>query len=165
MNGDDRTYIGEQEYRKATIQRDGEKPVPIPSPIPHDQIPPLRVDASVSVGEWLVWAADGAAKKVVQLTRAGAMITRIAFLFLSTLYKMQGVKMDESKKWWQSKTVWGILLAAICTVLQLFGVVSIPAGDQQKFLDDIWNIIVAVIEVIGWILAIIGRVTAKKAIA
>lgn len=57
----------------------------------------------------------------------------------------------------QSKTVWGILLVAVPSLLTTFGV-SIPA----EWVGDIDGIVKTLLEVSGSILALYGRITADS---
>ena len=87
--------------------------------------------------------------------------------------------MNTSKSWYQSKTIWGILIAAVgyvlSTVLQVPDVI-LPENadfDQLKAYTetvsaakgDVSVIVSQVISAFGTILAIIGRVKADSAIS
>jgi hypothetical protein len=61
--------------------------------------------------------------------------------------------MDDNKVWWQSKTVWGSVLAFLATALSFFGV-SLDVGFQA----EIVNFLMALI---GAGLAIYGRFVAS----
>lgn len=64
----------------------------------------------------------------------------------------------DTKPWWQSKTIWGAIIATIATVLKLFKVnVDLP--------PDLTDQILNAVTLVGTILAIIGRVNASKVIS
>lgn len=64
----------------------------------------------------------------------------------------------DTKPWWQSKTIWGVVVALVAQVLKSSGV-DISAESPQ-LIDGILN----VISLIGTVLAIYGRVRASKLI-
>lgn len=64
--------------------------------------------------------------------------------------------MDDNKVWWQSKTVWGSVLAFLATALSFFGV-SLDVGFQA----EIVNFLMALI---GAGLAIYGRFVASASL-
>lgn len=66
---------------------------------------------------------------------------------------------DSSKPWWQSKTVWGGLIALAAAIAGAFGYVVDP--DVQAELVDY---VLAVATGVGGVLAIIGRLKAKDRI-
>lgn len=77
--------------------------------------------------------------------------------------------MNGTKKWWESKTVWGVLIGSALslytiasTVLRLFGVVlpQLPAGLK----DSLVEIVLAIAGVAGSVAAIIGRIKAREVI-
>ncbi|MCL6707571.1 hypothetical protein M8R20_11215 [Pseudomonas sp. R2.Fl] len=67
--------------------------------------------------------------------------------------------MQDSKNWYESKTVWGGLLAVTAPLLDLAGF-SIDAGMQADLADRLVTLAGAV----GGLLAIWGRLTANSAI-
>jgi hypothetical protein len=87
--------------------------------------------------------------------------------------------METTKKWYTSKTIWGIAIAAIGFIMtSVFGVqgISIPQNgdfDQLKAYADAIQaaqgntgvIIGQVMGAVGTVLAIIGRVKAEQKIA
>jgi|DEB0MinimDraft_10_1074344.scaffolds.fasta_scaffold92869_2 hypothetical protein len=68
--------------------------------------------------------------------------------------------MDNSKPIWQSKTVISVLVLIAATIMQQFGLGVISEGDQQ----NLTAVILSVIQGLAAIMAIVGRVTAKKTI-
>ena len=68
--------------------------------------------------------------------------------------------MDNSKPIWQSKTVISVLVLIVATIMQQFGLGVISEGDQQ----NLTAVILSVIQGLAAIMAIVGRVTAKKTI-
>ena len=69
-----------------------------------------------------------------------------------------------TKQWWLSKTLWGIVIAIIATGLQMTGVVSISDIEQAGLVDRLIVIADLLAQLFGFILAIYGRVAAKHAI-
>ncbi|MCF6370482.1 hypothetical protein [Rhizobium halophilum] len=67
--------------------------------------------------------------------------------------------MDATKQWYQSKTVWGALVAVAASVLQATGVELAP--DVQ---NDVADLAIAVAGVVGGAVSIYGRVSAKSLI-
>jgi hypothetical protein len=87
--------------------------------------------------------------------------------------------MTESKKWWQSKTIWGIIVAAlgvtISDVFQVPGLI-VPTDPVISEVQSIIQTIISsdgnvgvilgqTITVLGLIISVIGRVKAEKIIA
>ena len=68
--------------------------------------------------------------------------------------------MDNSKPIWQSKTVISVLVLIAATIMQQYGLGVISEGDQQ----NLTAVILSVIQGLAAIMAIVGRVTAKKTI-
>jgi len=68
-----------------------------------------------------------------------------------------GLNMNESKKWYQSKSVWGGMVSLLAVLLGVFGY-SIGGGDQSSLVDALTLLGGAV----GSIVAIYGRVKASK---
>ena len=68
--------------------------------------------------------------------------------------------MDNSKPIWQSKTVISVLVLIAATIMQQFGLGVISEGDQQ----NLTAVILSVVQGLAAIMAIVGRVTAKKTI-
>jgi hypothetical protein len=65
--------------------------------------------------------------------------------------------MNESKSWYESKTVWGGLIALIAGVAGIFGI-DIGIEDQATIV----NSLIAVGSAVGGLLAVYGRFTADK---
>lgn len=68
--------------------------------------------------------------------------------------------MDNSKPIWQSKTVISVLVLIAATIMQQFGLGVISEGDQQ----NLTAVILSVVQGVAAIMAIVGRVMAKKTI-
>lgn len=68
--------------------------------------------------------------------------------------------MEDVKQWYNSKTVWGALIAIVASVLQMKGI-DLGAADQSSIADALVSIAGAA----GGLLAVYGRVTASAAIA
>jgi len=64
--------------------------------------------------------------------------------------------MDDTKKWYQSKAVWGALVVVIASALSSTGII-LP---QTETVEVIMQIVAAV----GGAIALYGRITAKKQI-
>jgi hypothetical protein len=67
--------------------------------------------------------------------------------------------MEDLKTWYSSKTIWGALVAIAASALHFTGV-DIAAVDRSQIVDAI----VSIAGAFGGLLAVYGRVTAKKAI-
>jgi len=67
--------------------------------------------------------------------------------------------MLDQKKWFMSKTVWGVLVMLLSSVL---GTLGVPLTAEIQ--GDLVNIVMQAITVGGGALAVYGRVTAKTAI-
>lgn len=67
--------------------------------------------------------------------------------------------MEDVKNWWQSKAIWGGVISLVSLVAGFFGFTLGPE-DQAALV----GVAVTVVGGIGTVLAIVGRVTAKKAI-
>lgn len=67
--------------------------------------------------------------------------------------------MEDVKNWWQSKAIWGGIISLVSLVAGFFGFTLGPE-DQAALV----GVAVTVVGGIGTVLAIVGRVTAKKAI-
>lgn len=64
--------------------------------------------------------------------------------------------MDGLKNWYQSKTVWGALIAVAASALQLWGL-EIGAEEQ----GELANLAVTLAGAVGGLLALYGRVVAS----
>jgi hypothetical protein len=65
--------------------------------------------------------------------------------------------MNDVKLWYQSKTIWGALVAILAGVLQMSGV-DIDADGQEQFSDGL----VALSGAVGGLVALYGRLCAEK---
>jgi hypothetical protein len=65
--------------------------------------------------------------------------------------------MNDSKQWYQSKTVWGALIAILASLLQASGV-DFDAAGQDQLADNL----VALSGAIGGLIALYGRMSAEK---
>ena len=68
--------------------------------------------------------------------------------------------MEEAKKWWQSKAVWGGLVAVLASIANAFGVAIAPEVQGQ-----VADLILTLVGAGGGVLAIYGRVKADTKIA
>ena len=64
--------------------------------------------------------------------------------------------MDDLKQWYQSRTIWGALIA-IAASLAHAGGITLSAGDQGQIVDSL----VSASGALGGLVAIYGRVTAS----
>jgi uncharacterized membrane protein len=69
----------------------------------------------------------------------------------------------DTKKWWQSKTIWGAIIMLAALVLGYFGV-DVGPDEQATFVDMVVGAINEIMALVGFVLATIGRVKADKAI-
>jgi uncharacterized membrane protein YraQ (UPF0718 family) len=69
----------------------------------------------------------------------------------------------QTKKWYQSKTIWGGIIAIIAAVLSLFGK-QIDAETQDFLTNQAVEIATAVATMIAGVMAIYGRFKADKKI-
>lgn len=67
-----------------------------------------------------------------------------------------GCDVTETKRWWQSKTIWGIVLAAVVAVAAQFGVTPV---------DDMPDWLTTGLELLGLAIALYGRLVASRKIA
>lgn len=63
---------------------------------------------------------------------------------------------EENKMWYQSKAIWGSIVAVVATVIALFGY-TIPQEQTTE-------LIMQIVTVIGGLLALYGRIVASKSI-
>ena len=68
--------------------------------------------------------------------------------------------MEDTKKWWQSKTIWGALVTVLVGILNAFSIVSIDGAAQGQIVD----IVVQITGIVSTVVTIIGRVGAKATI-
>lgn len=67
--------------------------------------------------------------------------------------------MQDEKAWYQSKTIWGALIAVIASLLDGFGIKLDPTAQQQAV-----EAFYQASAVIGALIAVYGRLTAKSII-
>ena len=67
--------------------------------------------------------------------------------------------MESMKSWYQSKTVWGALIAVFAPLLQVVGL-NLPTGAQTELADGL----VTIAGGIGGLIALYGRLSATKSI-
>lgn len=67
--------------------------------------------------------------------------------------------MDNNKSWWQSKTVWGGVIALVAGILGIFGY-NLVETDQAELVEIGSGVAV----VLGSLISIFGRVKASKSI-
>lgn len=70
----------------------------------------------------------------------------------------------DTKQWYQSKGIWGTLIAGLSLLLQLTGVADVSPEEQGALSDNIVGLTLAGGEIFGIILAFIGRLKAKQTI-
>jgi hypothetical protein len=70
--------------------------------------------------------------------------------------------METTKPWYLSKTVVAALIVAICGILTLFGVGEGTAAAEEA--EPIANNVIGLITAISGLIALWGRITAKKEI-
>ena len=68
---------------------------------------------------------------------------------------------NQVKSTLKSKTIWGAGVAAVATLLQLFGIVDITAAEQQTIVGSITG----AAQLIGSCIAIWGRLSAKHTLS
>lgn len=66
---------------------------------------------------------------------------------------------EQNKQWWQSKTVWGGVIAISAGIAGLFGV-HLSIADQASLTESL----VSVSSAVGGLIAVYGRYTATKQI-
>ena len=70
---------------------------------------------------------------------------------------------EQTKPWWQSKTIWGALITIIALILSLFGV-QIDEQTKQVLINESVALATAVAGIVGAVLSIYGRIKAKQRI-
>jgi hypothetical protein len=65
--------------------------------------------------------------------------------------------MNDVKAWYQSRTVWGALIAILASLANAAGI-EITAGDE----DELADLIVAAVGTAGGLIALFGRVSARR---
>ena len=67
--------------------------------------------------------------------------------------------MHEVKNWWQSKTIWGALVAVVASLLGAFGITP-EIGQQEEITDALIQLAGA----LGALFAVFGRLSANSVI-
>lgn len=67
--------------------------------------------------------------------------------------------MDSMKQWYQSKTVWGALIAVLAPLLQVVGL-NLPTGFESELAEGL----VTVAGGVGGLVALYGRLSARSMI-
>lgn len=67
--------------------------------------------------------------------------------------------MDDMKAWYQSKTIWGALIAVLAPLLQVVGL-NLPGGFENELVEGL----VTVAGGVGGLVALYGRLAATSAI-
>ena len=70
-----------------------------------------------------------------------------------------------TKDWWKSITMWGVMISIIASLLQMLGVAQITLEEQQNLAQLIVNVATGLSEIIGFLMIIIGRMRANKPIS
>ncbi|WP_337184731.1 hypothetical protein [Shinella sp.] len=65
--------------------------------------------------------------------------------------------MSDVKNWYQSRTVWGALIAILASLAHAIGV-EVTAGDQAELAD----LLVAAVGAAGGLMALVGRISASR---
>ncbi len=71
--------------------------------------------------------------------------------------------MENSKVWYLSKGIWGAVAVLLATGLQIAGY-TINLAELNSFLDQILNLVTAVMTAVGAFVSLYGRVKATKRI-
>lgn len=64
---------------------------------------------------------------------------------------------DDAKAWYQSRTVWGALVAILASLANAAGV-EVTAGDEGELAD----LLVAAVGTVGGLVALYGRILARR---
>lgn len=72
--------------------------------------------------------------------------------------------MEETKAWYESKGVWGGLIAMLASICAMLFGVKIDQGTQQQMVNSLVVIAPNAVALIGAILAIYGRIKANSKI-
>lgn len=70
----------------------------------------------------------------------------------------------ETKAWYESKTIWGTLIAGVCLALNLLGVGEVSPEEQATLTNNIADIAILGGQIVGVVLAFVGRLSADKPI-
>lgn len=65
--------------------------------------------------------------------------------------------MNDMKQWYESKTIWGALVAILASLMQAGGI-DVDADSQTRMLDGL----VAISGAVGGLVALYGRLSADK---
>lgn len=65
--------------------------------------------------------------------------------------------MNDVKAWYQSRTVWGALIAILASLGNAAGI-EVTAGDEGELAD----LVVAAVGTVGGLIALFGRVSARR---
>ena len=68
--------------------------------------------------------------------------------------------MNDVKAWYRSRTVWGALIAILASLANGAGV-DVTTGDEAELAD----LVVAAVGVIGGLVALVGRISARRRVA
>ena len=71
----------------------------------------------------------------------------------------------DTKDWWKSRTMWGVIISIIASLLQMLGVAQITLEEQSNLAQLIVNVATGLSEIIGFLMIIIGRIRADKPIS
>jgi hypothetical protein len=82
---------------------------------------------------------------------------------VALLALLKGLGKMLGKNWYESKTIWGGIITAVCGLLAVCGHV-IPSASQSALTDSATQIATAIATVVGSALAIYGRLKADKVI-
>ena len=86
----------------------------------------------------------------------------LALLRVARVIK-KGDKMDAKKPWYASTAVWGGIISVIAPLLVFTGI-AVDVETQAVVAENMAIICLGVVNVVGGIMAIIGRLKAKKEI-
>lgn len=64
---------------------------------------------------------------------------------------------DDLKAWYQSRTVWGALIAILASLANAAGL-EVSAGDEGELVD----LMVSAVGTIGGLIALYGRISARR---
>ena len=68
--------------------------------------------------------------------------------------------MNDVKAWYRSRTVWGALIAILASLANGAGI-DVTTGDEAELAD----LVVAAVGVIGGLVALVGRISARRRVA
>lgn len=73
--------------------------------------------------------------------------------------------MDETKKWWQSATIWGAVISVVSKIVMIVFGIEITGAEVAHITDAVVVIISTITGLIGDFVAIVGRKKASTKIA